>query len=355
MRFDKANFPPAATLLLSTGLNASVLLICTALLLLSSLPAKPLFCEQAAQAKSKAGKNKQDFASGENTANNAGVIHETISAGGLIRDYYIHVPVGYTQGMSLPVVLVFHGGYDFNTRMDAVSRFDAIADRENFIVVYPQGVNDHWNDTRNVNTHDNYDDLSFISGLIDHMVRRYRANPQRFYACGYSAGGYFAQYLGIQIPEKLAAIASVSATLPEKLYHAKPALKPISVLYILGMEDPIMPFKGGPSHTPTFHDTGNVIAAPLAVQFWVKANHASKTPESVYLPDTDPTDGTRVRVATFGNGLHGNEVVVYGIEGGGHGWPGGPQLFPVSQIGQTSRDIHAGEVIWDFFKRHESY
>ncbi|MBW1972604.1 MAG: phospholipase, partial [Deltaproteobacteria bacterium] len=43
---------------------------------------------------------------------------------------------------------------------------------------------------------------------------------------------------------------------------------------------------------------------------------------------------------------------LYGIEGGGHTWPGGYQYLPERIIGKSSKDIDASKVIWNFFKRH---
>lgn len=282
-----------------------------------------------------------------------------IAADGMMREIYVHLPPPIEQALamgqqppSLPLVLVFHGGLGLATRMDELTGFDAIADREGFVVVYPQGVNKLWNDGRNIEGADKFDDVAFTKAIIDHMQNRYHTDSQHTYACGISNGGFFAQHLALMEPGRFAAIASVAATLPMLTYTGRPALKPMSVLYILGLDDPLMPFKGGPVHFKSFRDRGMVTSAAEAAQFWVKADKAQKVPQSFYLPDTDPSDKCRVKVATFGGGLRNTEVMVYGIEGGGHTWPGGPQYQSEGNIGPTCRDISASEVIWDFFKRH---
>ena len=45
------------------------------------------------------------------------------------------------------------------------------------------------------------------------------------------------------------------------------------------------------------------------------------------------------------------DVVFYTIAGGGHAWPGGEPL-PRFIVGQTSQDIDATAVMWEFFSRH---
>ena len=46
----------------------------------------------------------------------------------------------------------------------------------------------------------------------------------------------------------------------------------------------------------------------------------------------------------------GVKVILYEIMGGGHTWPGGSQYLPEWIVGIVSKDINAGEVIWDFFE-----
>jgi polyhydroxybutyrate depolymerase len=40
-------------------------------------------------------------------------------------------------------------------------------------------------------------------------------------------------------------------------------------------------------------------------------------------------------------------VVLYQIEGGGHGWPGGPQYLPARVIGRVPRHLDASEILLD--------
>jgi polyhydroxybutyrate depolymerase len=40
-------------------------------------------------------------------------------------------------------------------------------------------------------------------------------------------------------------------------------------------------------------------------------------------------------------------VVLYRIEGGGHGWPGGPQFLPAAFIGPVPRRLDATGILLD--------
>jgi polyhydroxybutyrate depolymerase len=104
---------------------------------------------------------------------------------------------------------------------------------------------------------------------------------------------------------------------------------------------------------------------------WVKHNGCPPEPVVTELPDSED-DGTRVRREVYGPGTAGAEVILYLIEGGGHTWPGRPNLAewylhrteiggiePDPQLvevlrraGRASRDISATDIIWEFFSRH---
>jgi polyhydroxybutyrate depolymerase len=65
-------------------------------------------------------------------------------------------------------------------------------------------------------------------------------------------------------------------------------------------------------------------------------------------PDTDPDDGTRVRIDEHGRCRDGARVVLYSIEGGGHSWPGEiPDFWRRS--GNVSHDVDASALILAFF------
>jgi polyhydroxybutyrate depolymerase len=43
-------------------------------------------------------------------------------------------------------------------------------------------------------------------------------------------------------------------------------------------------------------------------------------------------------------------VVLYRIEGGGHGWPGGPQYLPAGVIGRIPRHLDATGILLEMVK-----
>jgi poly(3-hydroxybutyrate) depolymerase len=78
----------------------------------------------------------------------------SIAVGGLTRTYLLHVPANLPPGKPVPLVLVFHGGGGHDWTMPGFTHFDELADREGFVVAYPDGANRNWNDTRGESTAD---------------------------------------------------------------------------------------------------------------------------------------------------------------------------------------------------------
>ena len=69
----------------------------------------------------------------------------TLQVGGVERTYLVHVPTGDPSTKALPLVLALHGAGMTSALMAEVTGLNAWADKTGFIVVYPQGLEKHWN------------------------------------------------------------------------------------------------------------------------------------------------------------------------------------------------------------------
>lgn len=274
---------------------------------------------------------------------------------GLERSYLVHIPPFYNKTKSMPLVIALHGGGGTGKRMAKLTQggFNTLADKEGFIVVYPDGIEKHWNDGRKevkYRTHqEKIDDVGFISALIDHLVEVLNVNPNRVYVTGMSNGAMMSYRLAFELSEKIAAIAPVTGNIPVDLSGTPK--RPISVLIVNNIEDPCMPWEGGYVQVGRIK-LGRVLSTSETVKYWVKHNQCSLTPTIICEPDRDPNDDTRVCKEVYGNCKEGTEVILFAVEGGGHTWPGGWQYLPGWIVGKTSKDIDANEVIWNFFKKH---
>jgi polyhydroxybutyrate depolymerase len=278
-----------------------------------------------------------------------------IFGGGLQRTYNVHISSSYDKAIPTPLVIALHGGGGTGQGMNKLTNFNAIADRENFIIVYPDGFENHWNDGRGVQQYraqiQNVDDVGFISALIDHLSEELNIDTKRVYVTGISNGAMMSHRLGCELSQKIAAIAPVAGNIPVNMASIWAPSRPVPVLIINGTDDPLVPWAGGDVHLGPA-ELGQVLSVADTVKFWVTNDKCPSLPLVTQLPDKDPSDGTRVRTEIYGGCENGAEVVLYAVEGGGHTWPGGLQYLPESIIGRTSRDFDASEIIWQFFKEH---
>lgn len=285
-------------------------------------------------------------------------VPSSIVAGGLQRTFRLYVPPSHDRSRPAPLVIALHGGGGSGTAMERLTMggFNLLAEREGFVVVYPDGVERHWNDGRGIAQYrshrDNIDDVGFITTLIDHLAQTQGIDRQRVYAAGISNGGLFAQRLARELAPRITAIGAVAISMSDKIARMRAPARPISVLLMPGTDDPLVPWSGGVIAERLGRDVGRVLSVADTVSAWATHNRCPGRPEVTREPDRDPGDGTRVRREIYAPCADGTEVVLYAIEGGGHGWPGGWAYLPERIIGRTSRDIDANEVLWAFFRRH---
>ena len=279
----------------------------------------------------------------------------------LKRNFKVYLPAYYIKSSQSPLVIALHGRGGNSESMILLTRkgFNKLADKDGFIVVYPEGIDLNWNDGRmdeeaNDRAHrENIDDVGFISALIDSMISDYNIDPKRVYVTGISNGAIMSYRLACELAGKITAIAPVDGNIPFLLSSECNPVRPVSVLAINNTNDPLVPYNGGDIYGH-FHriNLGKVLSVNQSIMYWVNRNSCLPTADVTKEPDKDPHDGTSVTRMTYLNGKEGTEVVLYSVEGGGHTWPDGFQYLPVWLIGKTCRDFDATEVIWSFFKKH---
>ena len=279
----------------------------------------------------------------------------TIPHDGLERSYVTLVPTSYEDGERAPLVLALHGGGGDGERMCKLKGgVQELAEEGGFIVVCPDGVENHWNDGRELEkwrAHaEDIDDVGFLLSLIDIISDDYSIDPDRIFVTGMSNGGKMSLRLACEAADTFAAAAPVIASLPADL-DCHPS-EPISILVMNGMEDPLVPWEGGQVHFYR-QELGEALSTPDTLAFWVSENGCDPTPVSEWLPDIDPEDKTRIKKEVYSECDAQTSVVLFSVEGGGHTWPGGSQYVPAMLIGRVSNDLHTGEEIWKFFAGDE--
>lgn len=255
------------------------------------------------------------------------------------------------------MVFVLHGGGGADAEeMARRTGMNALADREGFLVVYPYGIDGQWNDGRGStfrgapdNSH--VDDTGFISAILDELILSGEADASRIYAVGLSNGGMMTYRLGVELGDRLAAIAAIIANLPAKLADHKPA-RPIPVLIMNGTADPMMPWDGGPVRV-LGRQFGEVLSTEDTVRYWVRAAGLPEIPSKLSLDDRVTDDHSSIELEIYRDPNRSLEVLLYKVIGGGHNLPGGQTPDRPRLLGPKNRDIHGMEEIWAFFKKHK--
>ena len=276
--------------------------------------------------------------------------HRTVQVAGTERWFLLTTPE--PTGAPLPLVLDFHGlseGAEIHTRM---SSFDEVAQREGFVVAYPNGTGEpvRWQ----IGVED-ASDLDFTDAVIDTLGRDLCLDLSRVYATGLSNGAMFSSVLACRRQDRIAAIAPVSGLLyPEDCQTERP----VPVLTFHGTADPILYFNGGVGELSGLMqgatDASSVSVPPVDlegegypenVRKWAAHNDCDAKPA-----DTRPVPDVLLR--TYDCPENG-PVDFYVVEGGGHSWPGSAfSEAIVSIVGPTNMELQASELIWDFLSRY---
>ncbi len=280
----------------------------------------------------------------------------TIFFDGIERSFRIHIPPNVKEQYNCPLLFVLHGGGGTAEGMEEYltgKQFNRLSETEGFIVVYPQGYENHWNDGRK-NTSWQYqnitiDDVGFLTTLINTCCDEFNIDTKKVYFCGISNGAHMCYRMACERTEKIAGIATVVGSMSEDLIALCSPHTTIPIFITTGTDDPLVPYEGG--EITLFNKTyGWVISANETILYWVHHNTCDTKPVIDYLTDLDPTDNVTVRTEEYLNGDNNSKVLVYIMLGGGHTWSGGPQYLNESIIGHTCYDYDACKSIWDFFK-----
>ncbi len=272
-------------------------------------------------------------------------IEQSVKLGETFRDYIIHLPAGYSPKKKFPMVLNLHGlGGNMRQHMEYTG-LNAVADKERFIVVYPQGLVANVPGMGERSQWDAYfftqtNDVAFIDTLIDMMQQEFAVDPSRIYATGFSNGAFMSYRLACELPGKIAAIAPVAGNMPILQQSEWKQKRSVPILQIHGTADKLVPPAGIPMYS---------LSTDSTLQFFVALNKCSEKKREFDLPDADPEDGSTVQIFTYADCDGKATVEHYRIENGGHTWPGSQE---VKRLGVTNRDFEANRVIWEFFARH---
>jgi len=267
------------------------------------------------------------------------------------RTYHIFIPTNLDNSKTYPLVIVLHGGGGIGSNMPRFTHFNDLAEKEKFIVCYPDGYHRGWNDHRaGGKLPSRADDVKFISMLIDELIKNYKSDPKRVFITGISNGAIMSLFLAQELSNKIRGIAAVCGSIPENYASNYHISNPISVMIINGTDDHLVKYDGGPVLFE-YSDRGAVIPTDSTIQKILHQLPCYGQPDVYNFPDINEQDESHAIKYTFKNCAGKTQVVLIKVIGGGHTWPGGPQYDPKLIIGNVCRDFNATDEIWKFFKQ----
>jgi len=266
-----------------------------------------------------------------------------VESSGQIREFLIHIPGSYNPDLPAPLVISIHGFVQWPANQESVTRWNDVADENGFLVVYPKGTGFplRWN-TRPSEADPGAveEELQFFSDLIDHLSSSYNIDPSRIYVNGMSNGGGMSDLLACKLSDKIAAFGGVAGAYVYPREDCHPS-HPMPVIAFHGLDDQIVNYQGGDSSRAERYD---YLAVEDWAAGWAEFNSCGSSPELSVITD-------QITRTHYSSCAEDAEVILYTIADGGHTWPGGRKL-PVWIAGHTNPDIHASELMWEFFSRY---
>lgn len=261
-------------------------------------------------------------------------VDPAVSEGRALREYVVHVPANYSGSVRIPLVLLFHGAGGSAAASAASSGWSALADRDRFLIVYPQGLRfgqggpTAWASAGPVDY--GIDDLALVRALLTQVEHRFCVARGAVFATGMSSGGGMAGYLACAYSTHIAAVAPVAGnhyTL-NKL-GCRPRL-PVALLEIHGTADLVVPYHGVPSR---LNPEWPLPSIPTWVSTWARLDHCRPKP-------TQTTPASHQTLVTYSHCTRGAGVELYRLQGAGHTSP--------ATLGYQPTDA----VIYRFFMAH---
>jgi polyhydroxybutyrate depolymerase len=320
---------------------------------------------------------------------------EKVTVDDVDRTFMVRLPKGYDPKQHYPVMILLHGMNQDADDMERLTQFDQLADKDGIIAVYPMALHGRWNvgvrpqvrqqaspmpgrrryggypgggypgggggypngggqqspnggqqDPNKDPDADRHqstetDDVGFFTQMLDALPMKFSVDTSRIYATGLSEGGFMSLRLGCALSDRLAAVASVGASMPKTMI-CLPS-RPVPLVMIDGTSDPVVPYGGGTEK--------NMDMATLSVEdsakAWAKIDRCGEKPEKSKL-DAHEKGGMETKVDTYGSCHENAAVTLYSVKGAGNTWPGGEQYEAENAIGKTSQDLNANEVMWNF-------
>jgi len=278
------------------------------------------------------------------------------------RSYLLVRPSPAPSGLR-PLVILLHGNGSSAANVlgrralaSPLAAWLTIADREGLYLAALDGVKGDegrqgWNDCRDDLTSNlKVDDVTFVSKVIQATKG---VDLRRVYAMGMSNGGMMVLRLALELEPPPAAVSAVAGSMASDT-RCRNVTRPVSVQFIAGTADPLVPYQGGRvgfSGLPR----GTVLSVEQSVEYWRHANGLGATPS---LSEEFPvmsglSNGTKASRVVYGQSPEAAQVELIQVRGGGHIEPSLTRHYGdyyERLVGPQNHDLESAEEAWRFFR-----
>ena len=239
--------------------------------------------------------------------------------GSLARAYSKFIPSSYSKDSSIPLVVLLHGYGSTGAQQESYMKFESVAEKNKFILVYPDGTIDSvgrrfWNATDACcNFFSPVDDDAYLLAVLKEMESRYSIDAKRIYFVGHSNGGFMSYRMACRHPDRIAAIASLAGAsfFKETDCGAKSS---VSVLQVHGTKDETILYEGG-------QILGNSYPSALAsASQWATVNQCTKNAvsRSTKMDLEANIAGDETSIKAWTNCQNSSEVELWTMENATH-------------------------------------
>jgi len=239
------------------------------------------------------------------------------------REFYVHVPAGFTNNETIPLIIAFHGWLVDTCEYIATCKegdcgLTDFSDSQGFVLIRACGYQRSWNAGECCSPANvlNLDDGAFAQAMISLMQEQFCIDSTKIFSIGFSNGAMLSEVFMCSMWNVFSAAVSVSGVIEiipggsqgEEKCNATYMNGPrdMSVLNVHGTLDPIVPWDGD--------FLLGYPAIPYAFNQWALRNECHGSPKQ-----------------TFSTGAYSNQVYqnctgtsqieLVKVQGGGHWWP----------------------------------
>jgi polyhydroxybutyrate depolymerase len=290
--------------------------------------------------------------------------HGEIDVAGVRRSFWLARAPRWPGLPSPPLLIALHGS---GMGGKGMAWFTGLAKRgpaAGITVVFPDGWQEAWHPIRPPDAEPKLDDARFLLELTTHLEGLGAASSWPVFLTGLSQGARYAEHVarhGLLPVTGLFLVAGTALECSRRL-SPTPQLR-VGMTLVIGTADRTAPYDGGPltrrglsgrvlkrraARHGELPGEDIVVGAEALMINWAGANGITTAPAIQEL-NMPPGDLPVTRKAWSKPGAQ--PVTLYRADGGGHGWPGGPQFLPTRVAGPVSRHLDATGLLVDMAER----